>query len=90
MKDGAIARSTRRKVFERDNEQCTFVDSARNKRCPAKEHLEIDHIIPRSKGGKGIEQNLRLRCRTHNRLAAEQVFGRAFIDAKINERRSRM
>jgi hypothetical protein len=62
-----------------------------NKRCPAKEHLEIDHIIPRSRGGKGIEQNPSPQMQNaHNRLAAEQIFGRGFIDAKINERRSRM
>jgi hypothetical protein len=32
--------------------------------------------------------NLRLVCRPHNQAAAEQVFGRDFIDRKKRERRA--
>jgi hypothetical protein len=88
MKDpGAVATSEKRKVFARDEEQCTFVDRTSGKRCPARTHLEIDHVIPRSRGGTGTEENLRLRCRTHNRLAAEESFGRQHIETKIAERK---
>jgi hypothetical protein len=89
MKDeGAIARSTKREVFTRDGEQCTFRDPMTNRRCPSKTHLELDHIIPRSRGGKGTPENLRLRCRSHNRLAAEESFGAIFIASKIAARKN--
>ncbi len=37
--------------------------------------LEIDHIKPFSVGGLATQENLRLRCRSHNQLAAINVFG---------------
>jgi len=51
------------------------------------EYLEIDHIVPQAKGGKGTTDNLRVRCRAHNRLAAENEFGREHVERKIDERR---
>jgi 5-methylcytosine-specific restriction endonuclease McrA len=35
--------------------------------CPATEHLEIDHIVPISKGGTGDPDNLQVLCRKCNR-----------------------
>jgi hypothetical protein len=35
--------------------------------CPATEHLEIDHIVPISKGGTGEVDNLQVLCRKCNR-----------------------
>jgi hypothetical protein len=87
MKDeGAISRSSKREVFARDGEQCTFRDPITDRRCPSKTHLELDHIAPRSRGGKGTPENLRVRCRSHNRLAAEESFGALFIASKIAAR----
>ena len=40
-------------------------------------------LIPYAKGGKSTEDNLRLRCRTHNRLAAIESFGRAKVAAHV-------
>lgn len=36
----------------------------------------------RTRGGPNAIENVRLRCRAHNTLAAEQDFGRAFVERK--------
>jgi 5-methylcytosine-specific restriction endonuclease McrA len=73
-----IPRAVRRDVVKRDAEQCTFV-SPDGRRCGARGHLEFDHIIPFARGGRATADNLRLRCRSHNALLAERVFGRDFM-----------
>ena len=85
-KPGRIARATRREVFERDGEQCTFIVES-GARCPARALLELDHIESRALGGSDEASNLRVRCRAHNRLHAEQVFGRGHVQRRIEERR---
>jgi HNH endonuclease len=56
-------------------------------RCEERKGLEFDHIEPVARGGKSTIDNLRLRCRAHNQLSAEQTYGREFMDAKIEESR---
>lgn len=85
-KPGKVARGVRREVFERDGEQCTFADDEGN-RCPARSLLELDHIEARAKGGSNEASNLRVRCRAHNRLHAEVVFGREHVARRIDLRR---
>ena len=81
-----VSRATRRAVFERDGERCTFTD-AQGHRCPATTWLELDHVIPRARGGANEVGNLRVRCRAHNALYAEQTFGKEHVERKIRERR---
>jgi hypothetical protein len=81
-----VSRATRRAVFERDGERCTFTD-AEGHRCPATTWLELDHVIPRARGGTSELGNLRVRCRAHNALYAEQTFGKEHVERKIGERR---
>jgi 5-methylcytosine-specific restriction endonuclease McrA len=83
---GHVTRATRRAVFERDGERCTFTD-AEGHRCPATTLLELDHVIPRARGGTSEVGNLRVRCGAHNRLYAEQTFGKEHVERKIRERR---
>jgi hypothetical protein len=45
-------------VWERDNFTC--------KSCGARQDLTIDHIVPESKGGKTIKDNLQTLCRSCN------------------------
>lgn len=79
------SRAVRRKVFRRDGERCTFVaDSGR--RCSSRKFLELDHIIPRAKGGTDDDDNLRVRCRAHNALLAEDVFGKEHVRDRIHLR----
>jgi hypothetical protein len=82
----SVPRATRRAVFERDGERCTFSDGDGH-RCPATTWLELDHITPRARGGTNELGNLRVRCRAHNLLYAEDAFGREHVQRKIRERR---
>jgi hypothetical protein len=82
---GRVPRAVRRAVFERDGEQCTFTD-ATGARCPSRAMLELDHVESRALGGSDEASNLRVRCRAHNALHAEEVFGRAHVAAHIHLR----
>jgi hypothetical protein len=73
-KPGRVSTAVRREVFARDGERCTFRGED-GERCPARGFLEVDHIEPRALGGADEANNLRVRCRAHNLLYAEQVFG---------------
>jgi 5-methylcytosine-specific restriction endonuclease McrA len=74
-----VSNATRRRVFDRDGLQCTYV-SPDGQRCEARAFLELDHTYPRALGGGNDSENLRVRCRAHNQLAAEQAFGRETIE----------
>ena len=88
IKVGAVAAATRSEVFARDGEQCTYRNE-HGARCPSTTFLEIDHVDARARGGSGDLANLRVRCYAHNMLHAEDVFGRAHIEKRIQERRRR-
>jgi 5-methylcytosine-specific restriction endonuclease McrA len=77
-----VSRAVRRAVWKRDSERCTYVD-AMGQRCRETGGLELDHIDPHARGGPPTVANLRLRCRSHNALAAEHEFGRDFMAAHI-------
>jgi hypothetical protein len=72
-------------VFERDGSRCTYVSPA-GKRCSATAFLELDHIVPHAVFGRPEAANLRVRCRAHNRLSAEQAFGRAHVEWAVHLR----
>ena len=80
-KSRAVPLNTRRAVLQRDNYQCTYC-AADGTQCRERVSLEIDHIKPFSLGGTHQIENLRVVCRAHNGLFAEQVFGRDFIRGK--------
>jgi len=61
-------------VFARDEGQCTYVGPD-GVRCTSAQHLQIDHIVPFSHGGKHTVENLRLLCAGHNRLEANRLLG---------------
>ena len=81
-----VAASVKREVFARDGEQCTYIDEATGERCKERAFLELDHQHPRARGGPPIGSNLRVRCRAHNGLHAEQCFGRAHVKRRIDFR----
>lgn len=53
-----IPTNLRRAVFDRDNGQC--------RRCGSRYYLDLDHIIPLSKGGATSYDNLQVLCRSCN------------------------
>jgi hypothetical protein len=77
-KRDAIPRAVQALVWKRDGGQCTFKD-ATGRRCSARRRLEYDHVIPFAAGGKDTLENLRLRCRLHNKLAAIEAFGKKWM-----------
>jgi hypothetical protein len=79
----SISAQTRRDVYHRDGGVCGYVDPASGRKCGSKSYLELDHIVPRALGGANTSENLRLRCRIHNRLAAIEVLGHAKIAAHV-------
>ncbi len=72
----------RRAVFERDGDQCTFVDYE-GRRCGQRHLLEFDHIQPHALGGPETVSNLRLRCSEHKRLEAEKLSGRERVKSAV-------
>jgi 5-methylcytosine-specific restriction endonuclease McrA len=51
--------ATRLRIFERDDYECQW--------CGAKDGLEIDHIVPISRGGSSDDDNLQVLCVPCNR-----------------------
>lgn len=79
-----IPARVKRTVGQRDGHRCTFM-AANGRRCESRRFLEFDHIEPVARGGRPTTTNLRLRCRAHNQLAAEQALGPSFMQAKRDE-----
>jgi hypothetical protein len=70
-----VRRRIRRRVWERDEEQCAFI-SADGHRCEERGGLEFDHAIAWADGGKSDDENeIRLLCQPHKRWLARQRFG---------------
>jgi hypothetical protein len=74
-----------RAVWERDQGQCTFVDSEGH-RCAERRFLTIEHRTPHARKGPPTLENLCLLCSAHNLENARQVFGEPHIEAKIRAR----
>jgi hypothetical protein len=83
-----ISSQKRERVHERAGYQCEY-RGPDGTRCRSKAGLEIEHLLPFAIHRSHDEKHLRLYCRPHNRLAAEKVFGAAFIQNKIDASRRR-
>jgi hypothetical protein len=70
-----IPTEVKRVVWQRDRGKCSYIDPLTGKHCDSKHSLEYDHIYPAALGGESSEENLRLRCRTHNQLEALSIYG---------------
>jgi 5-methylcytosine-specific restriction endonuclease McrA len=76
-----IPAHVKRAVRERDADQCTYTNDA-GQRCPARDHLEWDHVLPVALGGTSTIDNVRQRCRAHNQHVADLAFGPEFMRHK--------
>lgn len=59
-----VPADVKRRVRERDGDQCTFVGT-NGHRCQEFRRLEFDHVVPVARGGTATFANIRLRCRGH-------------------------
>lgn len=64
-----------RQIWARDRGRC--------RNCGSTYALEIDHILPRAKGGGDDPENLRLLCRSCNQRAAIEAFGLANMEKHL-------
>jgi hypothetical protein len=74
-----VPAKVKREVVKRDKGECQW-KLADGGVCGATVRLEIDHVVPRSKGGPSTVENCRILCRAHNIEAARQVYGDAHMD----------
>jgi len=74
-----IPAAVRREVWSRDGGKCTWpLDSGGI--CGSTLRLEIDHVVPRGRGGPSTVDNSSLACKFHNQLAARQAYGDGWMD----------
>lgn len=62
---GQVPGWLRRQIFERDGYRCV--------ECDAEDRLEIDHVIPVSKGGSSEEENLQTLCKPCNARKRDRI-----------------
>jgi len=74
-----IPADVKHQVVKRDSSRCSYV-SPDGRRCCETKNLEFDHRVPFALGGENTVKNLRLVCRSHNRMYADEVFGREFME----------
>ena len=80
-----IPAAVRREVWSRDEGKCTWpLDSGGP--CDSTTRLEIDHVVPRGRGGPSTVENCRLTCAAHNQLAARKFYGDEWMDQFTNGR----
>jgi 5-methylcytosine-specific restriction endonuclease McrA len=73
-----IPAAVRRQVWKRDGGRCTW-EMGDGKPCGSTHRLEFDHGREFSLGGESTVDNVRLLCRKHNVMKAEERFGREFM-----------
>ncbi len=75
----------KRAVWKRDGGRCQWpVDGGGV--CGSNHKVELDHVIPRARGGPPTIENTRLLCRVHNEYAARQVYGDEWMDRFTRKR----
>jgi len=80
---GHVPAAVKRAVWARDDGKCEWpLDSGGI--CGSTLRLEIDHVVPRGKGGASTADGCRFLCRVRNMLAARQVYGDGRMDQFTN------
>ncbi len=78
----------RRAVWERDGGRCQW-PLASGGICGSTVRLELDHVIPRARGGPSTVENLRICCQFHNDLAARRAYGNEWMNRYTRGRPAR-
>jgi hypothetical protein len=74
------------RVHDRGEYQCQY-RSPDGRRCTSRTGLQIEHVKPFAMYRSHDERFLKLFCAAHNRLAGERVYGREFLERKIERSR---
>jgi 5-methylcytosine-specific restriction endonuclease McrA len=75
----SVPAKVKREVRARDQGKCQW-PVAGGGVCGSTVRLEVDHVVPRGKGGPSTLENCRILCKPHNLEAARQVYGDAHMD----------
>jgi len=73
-----IPDAIKREVFERDGGRCTFTGED-GRRCSETGALQFDHLDGFARTHLHRADRIRLLCRAHNQHAADQMYGRVFM-----------
>jgi 5-methylcytosine-specific restriction endonuclease McrA len=76
--DRYVPAAVKRAVWERDQGRCTW-PMGDGEVCGSTHRLEFDHDLEVALGGKPTIENIRLLCKSHNLMKAEQRLGRTFM-----------
>lgn len=68
---GKVTADQRAKIYARDGGRCRYCAELVG---PDAAPYEIDHVVPRAKGGATTEANLVLACRSCNRTKGDEVW----------------
>ena len=69
----------KREVRARDGGRCQW-PLASGGVCGSEVRTEVDHVVPRGKGGASTVENCRVLCRQHNLEAAREEYGGEVMD----------
>jgi hypothetical protein len=75
----AVPAAVKRAVWMRDAGKCQWPLSSGGI-CGSTLRVELDHVVPRARGGPSTVENCRLLCRFHNGVAARNALGDAWMD----------
>lgn len=87
-----IPAEIRRAVYERDGGCCTYLHRDREgerRRCGSRWKLTFEHLVPFAVSRRHRVDEITLRCAGHNRLAADQAFGAAWMEQRVQAERRR-
>lgn len=74
-----VPRAVRNAVWARDGARCAYLDEG-GRRCGCRRGLQVDHIVPVSKGGRSDDpNNLRLLCGEHNQEERRRILGEGLL-----------
>ena len=82
-----IPADVRRQVYERDGGRCTYRDPQTGRRCGTRRLVTFEHRQPFARGGRHTADQITLLCASHNRHAANQAFGQAFMRERVERAR---
>ncbi|MEI6225987.1 MAG: HNH endonuclease signature motif containing protein [Deltaproteobacteria bacterium] len=75
----SVPAKVKREVVKRDGGKCQWPTNDGGI-CGAEVRTEIDHVVPRARGGPSTVENCRVLCRAHNLEAAREAYGDEVMD----------